>query len=949
MKSRSGSKIDLWSKLTESQLHYLVDDFVLKSHFGNSHLRGDTWSEIQTLAELQLQDDVSAEDKAEGRIAFLSKLKSLLVIEAYFTFPGLDFVQQLMTLYHSNEFQRISHKAHCVQVIGATTYSYNPHTIAKQFKNWIVTHQDTRIEHENFSFSGSARPYFEVLIVSDADDTKLMALKENLEDITSPTDGFEYEFLMVSNAEDAINAVLLNYNIQCVVIGSKFGRSSEHGLKIPYSAGAISVTDGSRLDMIMNLSENLNRLRPEIGMFHFSSQSVEVVASLKNHFKRIYYNLSHGDLQELHYSIMESVQSHYNTPFFDAVKKYSTRPTGVFHALPISRASSLLHSNWAKDMLQFYGKELFMAETSATSGGLDSLLEPHGPIRDAQVAAAKTFGADRSYFVTNGTSTANKIVVQGLLQPGDIVLIDRNCHKSHHYGAVLSGAHVHYLDSYKLADYAMYGGVPLKLIKQTLMEYKKSGKLSKVKLLLLTNCTFDGIVYNVRRVVEECLAIKSDLIFLWDEAWWAFAYFHPVYRMRTAMGAANTLKIVFKSEEYRQHYAKWAEENKSVLEGGLNDEDFVINNRLYPNPDEVRLRLYATQSTHKTLTSLRQGSMIHVHDEDFRRLVEPMFTEAYFTHTSTSPNYQILASLDIGRRQCALEGYALVTKQIEHAFTIRHHINLSEGISPYFKVLGPDKLIPAEYRSDAGADASVRSSLSFDGSRTFTCYDFEQMWESWSDNEFVLDPNRITLCVADAGIDGDTFKNKYLMEEFEIQVNKTSINSVLLMTTIGTSRSACAYLLEALTHLADKLDVAIGEFSHAEELVHKKKVHRLTQELPPLPDFSHFHPAFRGDSDLKTSEGILRKAFYLSYNEENTEYFEIGSKELDKVDSSSRTFVASTFVIPYPPGFPILVPGQVVTSAVIEFMRKLDVKEIHGYNHELGLRLFTDQALKSAK
>lgn len=111
-----------------------------------------------------------------------------------------------------------------------------------------------------------------------------------------------------------------------------------------------------------------------------------------------------------------------------------------------------------------------MAETSSTSGGLDSLLDPHGTIREAMNKAAKTWNADHTYFVTNGTSTANKIVVQALTRPGDIVLIDRNCHKSHHYGLVLAGAYPMYLDAYPLAPYAIYGAVELQTIKRALLD-----------------------------------------------------------------------------------------------------------------------------------------------------------------------------------------------------------------------------------------------------------------------------------------------------------------------------------------------------------------------------------------------------------------------------------------------------------------------------------------------
>ncbi len=171
---------------------------------------------------------------------------------------------------------------------------------------------------------------------------------------------------------------------------------------------------------------------------------------------------------------------------------------------------------------------------AATSGGLDSLLEPHGPIKEAQELASRAFGSKQTFFATNGTSTCNKIVVQALVRPDDIVLVDRDCHKSHHYGMVLAGAKVVYLDSYPLNEYSMYGAVPLQEIKHTLLKLKAAGKLDQVRMLLLTNCTFDGIVYNVERVMEECLAIKPDLVFLWDEAWFAFARFGPTYRQRTA-------------------------------------------------------------------------------------------------------------------------------------------------------------------------------------------------------------------------------------------------------------------------------------------------------------------------------------------------------------------------------------------------------------------------------
>jgi arginine decarboxylase len=204
---------------------------------------------------------------------------------------------------------------------------------------------------------------------------------------------------------------------------------------------------------------------------------------------------------------------------------------------------------------------------------------------------------------------------------------------------------VTYLEACPLHQYSMYGAVPLREIKRQLLELRQAGKLDRVKMLLLTNCTFDGVVYNPVRVMEECLAIKPDLVILWDEAWFAFARFHPVYRPRTAMRAARTLIERLRRPEYRAQYDKFADEVGSV---DAADDEVLLNRRLLPDPARARVRVYSTQSTHKTLTSLRQGSMIHVTDQDFSQMAEETFHEAYMTHASTSPNYHILASLDSG-------------------------------------------------------------------------------------------------------------------------------------------------------------------------------------------------------------------------------------------------------------------------------------------------------------
>ena len=293
-------------------------------------------------------------------------------------------------------------------------------------------------------------------------------------------------------------------------------------------------------------------IRPEVDLYLMTEIAVEEVAgTVSHHFNRVFH-AREGAL-ELHLTILAGVAERYRTPFFEALRIQPATDRSVPCAADLA---GQIDRELALDPRHggLLRPRHFLAETSATTGGLDSLLEPTGPLREAQQLAAETFGSRQTYFVTNGTSTANKIVAQALLAPGDIVLVDRNCHQSHHYGLMLAGAEVTYLDAYPLNEYSMYGAVLLREIKSKLLALRAAGKLDRVRLLMLTNCTFDGIVYDVGRVMEECLAIKPDLVFLWDEAWFAFARFHHVYRPRTAMEAARTLADKLRSPKYRARY-----------------------------------------------------------------------------------------------------------------------------------------------------------------------------------------------------------------------------------------------------------------------------------------------------------------------------------------------------------------------------------------------------------
>jgi arginine decarboxylase len=247
----------------------------------------------------------------------------------------------------------------------------------------------------------------------------------------------------------------------------------------------------------------------------------------------------------------------------------------------------------------------------------------------------------------------------------------------------------------------------------------------------------------------------------------------------------------------------------------------------------------------------------------------------------------------------------------------------------WFRFLTTEDLIPGKYRP-SGIELPLKGGL-------------DRMDRAWQQDEFVLDPSRLALYIGAAGIDGDTFKHEYLMDRYGIQINKTSRNTVLFMTNIGTTRSSVAYLIESLVKLARELEDRVERMSPMQRRAHDRQVSLLTKQPPPLPDFTAFHHRFRSDPGSATPEGDLRQAFFLAYHEPACEY--LTRDEVRERVLAGQDVVSAMFVTPYPPGFPVLVPGQVISAEVIEFMQVLDTREVHGYRPETGYRVFTEAAL----
>jgi arginine decarboxylase len=893
-----------------------VQEQRIDQFFSGPGARSDNWR--------FLVDAAKAWSEGSGnRNRFDSLFAQLEVTEEYHGYPGPRLMAALKEASASGDAAATAALAmRILQALQAR--SFRQHS-----GDWDV-HEDSErtlpdLVPPSLGRTDSHRPYFEILIVTGMPATSWPHLCAEWRKLRRPIDAFIYEPVFVGSFEDAFCAAMLNPDLAAVVINEGFALRSRHDAPVLRTLTA-SIERLEASDSALRLAHTLKRVRPELDLFLMSNRNVEQLAGNPEAdvLRRIFYSVE--ELLELHLAILEGVQDRFETPFFDNLKKYAQRPIGTFHALPIARGKSVFRSDWIRDMGEFYGTNLFLAESSATTGGLDSLLEPTGNIKKAQDKAARAFGADHVFFVTNGTSTSNKMAVQALVGPGDIVIVDRNCHKSHHYGMVLAGAQPLYVEAFPMTEYSMYGAVPLKTIKQALLNLKADNRLDRVKMLDLTNCTFDGHIYNTRRVMEECLAIKPDLIFLWDEAWFGFARFSPFLRPRTAMGAANDIEAWIHDPKSIQAYEKQHAEL-----GDNPSDDLLLKTRLIPDPRQVRLRVYQTNSTHKSMSALRQGSMLFVKDVEFHS-VEAQFHEAVFTHASTSPNQQLIASLDVARRQMELEGFGLVANAMEIAFAIRRAVAGNPLISKYFGVLGADKMVPAEYRESGFTDFLAPGA------------NWAMALRSLHDDEFCLDPTRMTLVCGTAGFDGTQFKG-ILANRYGIQVNKTSRNSVLFQSNINNTRSDVAHLIRVLAEISGEIDRRLSQGGENARVAFAARVKSLMKDVPDLPNFSRFHDGFRGDAGERTNEGDIRSGFYAAYDAAGCEYIRLADPEIDRRLKSGPELVSANFVIPYPPGFPIMVPGQVITQETIDFMRKLDVKEIHGYDATEGLKLVRPEAL----
>ena len=520
------------------------------------------------------------------------------------------------------------------------------------------------------------------------------------------------------------------------------------------------------------------------------------------------------------------------------------------------------HSPVGALFYDFFGANTFKADVSVSVGELGSLLDHSGPHRDAEKYIAETFNADRSYIVTNGTSTANKIIGLYSAPAGSTVLIDRNCHKSLTHLMMMSNVIPIYLRPTRNA-YGILGGIPQSEFKHETIEkrVKETPNATWPVHAVVTNSTYDGLFYNTG-FIKNTLDVKS---IHFDSAWVPYTNFSPIYQGLAGMSGGRT-------------------------EGKV---------------------IYETQSTHKLLAAFSQASMIHVKGE----INEATFNEAFMMHTSTSPFYPIVASTETAAAMMRGNvGRRLIDESIDRAIRFRKEIKRlrEESDSWFFDVWQPENIGTKECWE-------LKPEDKWHGFRNI---DLEHMY---------LDPIKVTLLTP--GLNGDgtmaergipaSIVSKYL-DDRGVIVEKTGPYNLLFLFSFGIDNTKAMGLLRELCNFRRDYDRNL-EIKEAIPSLYKKDpsfydgmrlqelaqgIHKLIVEHD-LPNMM-FHA-------FETLPKMVMPPFEAFQRELNGEVEEVRIQDMqDKVNAN--------MILPYPPGVPLVMPGEMLTAdnrAVLDFMLML--------------------------
>ena len=572
-------------------------------------------------------------------------------------------------------------------------------------------------------------------------------------------------------------------------------------------------------------------------------------------------------------------------PYFRELKKYTDQGAYSWDAPGHMGGVAYLKHPVGMEFHKFFGENIMRSDLGISTSPLGSWLDHLGPPGESERNAARIFGADWTFYVLGGSSTSNQIVGHGVIAQDDMVLADANCHKSICHALTVTGARPVYFKPTR-NGYGMIGLVPIKRFSpenvQALIDKSPftAGARSKVPTYaVVTNSTYDGLCYDVDRVVAELAKSVPRVHF--DEAWYAYAKFHEIYKGRFAMGV----------------------------------------------PDEVpdRPAIFSTQSTHKMLAAFSMASMVHIKLSSRAPLDYDQFNESFMMHGSTSPFYPLIASIDVAAAMMdEPAGPTLMSETLQDAISFRkamssiaHRLRQAEE-GWFFRLYQPEHVIdPLDGQRYLFEDAP-------DGALTnrSSCWTLKpgEDWHGYQDDDIaddycMLDPAKVTILtpgVNAQGVVGDWGIPAAILTEFldgrRVEIARTGDYTVLVLFSVGTSKGKWGALLENLFEFKRLYDSEAPLEEAMPELVSEHPQRYRNQTLKELADQMH---GVMKEMDLS---GLVNAACDEDFDPVLTPaqtYQKLLRGETEKVKFAEMAGrIAAVMLVPYPPGIPMSMPGE---------------------------------------
>jgi arginine decarboxylase len=607
---------------------------------------------------------------------------------------------------------------------------------------------------------------------------------------------------------------------------------------------------------------------------------------------------------------MERYRDNLLPPMTAALAKFRFVHEYSWHTPGHTGGTAFLKSPVGRVFYDYFGENLLRSDLSISVGELGSLLDHTGPIGESEKYAARVFGSHRTYCVTNGTSTSNRILFMAAVSDGQIALCDRNCHKSIEHGLTMTGAIPNYLVPLR-NRYGIIGPIhPDRLTPKALKATIASNPLvntsteKKPAYCVITNSTYDGLCYNVKRLTELLDPTVDRIHF--DEAWYAYARFNPIYRERFGMHGSPA--------------------------------------------DHKGPTIFTTHSTHKLLAALSQASFLHVRDGR-HPIDHPRFNESFMMHSSTSPLYPIIASNDVTAAMMdGPGGIALTTESIQEAVAFRQTIG---RVRKDFATKG--EWFFATWNADEVVDPKTGKRIPFELARPQLLANEPNCWvlhpgDSWhgfeglEDGYCMLDPIKVSVVTPGVGVDGSlrepgipaSLVTSYLARR-GIQVEKTTDFTILFLFSIGITKGKWGTLVNAFLDFKSDYDLNTPLVQLLPDLVraNPERYSNLglcdlaNQMFAQLQESRQTHWLAEAFSTLPKPLMTPRQA-----------YRQLVLNEVEKVPLDSLADrVVATGVVPYPPGIPMLMPGESAGTSdgpYLSYLRALQSwdKRFPGFGHD---------------